>query len=468
MQISRRLVVLASFALIVTACGGGTGDTTSSSSTAAPVSTDAPTDTSVSTTEGSTTTVAPGMTGTVQDVLGMMVEDPLFASGFHTMEWEGNFAWSTTSIDGSASELNRLALRDITPSPTSSRLPTDALLLDVWIQNYDGDIIPSGTAVFTPTADGWAAGSVVTSGMVFGFIETTTDYMADPVEGPVQAGFTITSWDGASGPMFEADVQVFDYFAGYELAFEGSISCTYGDPLDCELTSDDGVLRPGDEGEAVEALQEDLIALGYYTGPVDGEYGAGTETAVRLFQQDYRLGRDGRVGPNTRQTIDDLLSGTLVITMASPSGVGDVLFGVDSTTAYAELQTIFGAPDSTTGWYVDACDGHDWFLADWDSFRAIFTDRDGSRQFDGWHVSDVTDVPNWLYFKYGLGPNTTWSYLKSIGAGWEPAYSGVWYQNDIGYNNGRFFPPAPTFGDPPANSTKLKSFGTGTGAFVSC
>ena len=80
----------------------------------------------------------------------------------------------------------------------------------------------------------------------------------------------------------------------------------------------------------------------------------------------------------------------------------------------------------------------------------------------------MTDVPSWLYFKYGLGPNTTWSYLKSIGAGWEPAYGGVWHQYDIGYNNGRFFPPAPTFPDPPANSTKLKSFGTGTGAFVSC
>lgn len=82
-------------------------------------------------------------------------------------------------------------------------------------------------------------------------------------------------------------------------------------------------------------------------------------------------------------------------------------------------------------------------------------------------MDDVADLPIWLYFEYGLGPNTTWSYLKSIGAGWEPAYGGVWYQNDIGYNNGRLS-PNPTYPNDPANSAKLTSFGTGTGAFVSC
>ena len=80
-------------------------------------------------------------------------------------------------------------------------------------------------------------------------------------------------------------------------------------------------------------------------------------------------------------------------------------------------------------------------------------------------MSDVTDVPSWLYFKYGIGPDTDWIYLESIGAVWDPAYGGVWYQATIGYGNGRFLPPV---ADPPVASTKLMSFGTGTGSFISC
>lgn len=462
MRFVRLVALVAALVLVAAACGDDTATTTSSIAT---TTTTAASSTTVEST--TTTTATPVAAGTIEDVLGMMMEDPLLGTGFHEMEWEGNFAWSTASIDGSPGELNRLAARDIEPTPAIMGLPPMSLLLDVWIQNVDSDIIPNGSAVFSLTEEGWAATHVVTSGMVFGFIETTTDYMVDPVEGPVQVGFTITSWDHAGGPSFEADVEVFDYFAGYTLAFAGSIVCTYGDPLDCELTSDDGVLRPGDEGEAVEALQEDLATLGYYTGPVDGDYGSGTQEAVRRFQEDHRLTRDGRAGPNTLQLIDDLISGAVTIVMAGPDGVGDLLFGTDDEAAYAELVSLFGAPDANTGWYVDACDGNDWLRATWDGFTAIFTDRDGFRAFDGWHVDDVTDLPTWLYFEYGIGPGTTWPYLQSIGSGWDPAYGGVWYQNTIGYNNGRLA-PNPAYPGDPSNSAQVTSFGTGTGGFVSC
>jgi peptidoglycan hydrolase-like protein with peptidoglycan-binding domain len=453
-------VVLIALSLAVAGCGD---DSVSTTSTAVGASTTVGVETA--TTETTATTVAP-LTGTVQDVIGQMVEDPLFGSGAHLMEWEGTFAWSTTSIDGTTSELNRLAVNDITPPPATLGLAPGTLLLQVWIQNYDGDIIPSGVAVFTPSSDGWSASSVITSDAVFAFIETTTDYQADPVEGPVQVAFTVNSFDATAGPTFRADVSVFDYFNDSELAFVGEIECTFvGDSVDCTLLSDDGVLRPGDEGDAVEGLQEDLVALGYFAGPIDGVYGESTRLAVRDLQQDHRLSRDGKAGPNTQLMIADLVSGTSNIVMASPAGVGDVLFGVDDATAYAGLIGIFGAPDSTEDWYVDACDGNDWFKAHWGGFTAIFTDRDGFRSFDGWHVSDVTNVPSWLYFKYGIGPDTTWTYLQSIGAGWDSFEGGFWYQNTIGYNNGRFFPP---FTNPPAGPTKVKSFGTGTGAFVSC
>ena len=47
---------------------------------------------------------------------------------------------------------------------------------------------------------------------------------------------------------------------------------------------DDGVLRQGDTGEAVSALQQQLYALGYLAMQPDGNFGADTYVAVTLFQ----------------------------------------------------------------------------------------------------------------------------------------------------------------------------------------
>ncbi len=59
------------------------------------------------------------------------------------------------------------------------------------------------------------------------------------------------------------------------------------------------VLRSGMQGESVWQLQERLQALGYYKSAVDGQFGAGTQSAVVLFQQQHGLEADGMVGPAT-------------------------------------------------------------------------------------------------------------------------------------------------------------------------
>ena len=63
------------------------------------------------------------------------------------------------------------------------------------------------------------------------------------------------------------------------------------------------VLRNGSEGEDVATLQARLQELGYYTGSIDGQYGAGTKEAVTRFQQQHSLGADGVVGEETRQVL---------------------------------------------------------------------------------------------------------------------------------------------------------------------
>jgi cell wall-associated NlpC family hydrolase len=84
------------------------------------------------------------------------------------------------------------------------------------------------------------------------------------------------------------------------------------------------VLRPGDEGSAVEALQMELARKGFYTYPhITGYYGAETELAVRQFQQSVKLARDGVAGKVTLKTLfgknlDGALNGATLLS-GSPS-----------------------------------------------------------------------------------------------------------------------------------------------------
>lgn len=58
-------------------------------------------------------------------------------------------------------------------------------------------------------------------------------------------------------------------------------------------------LQLGSTGETVQELQAVLRLLGYYSGPVDGQYLEATEAAVREFQTAAELTPDGVVGPAT-------------------------------------------------------------------------------------------------------------------------------------------------------------------------
>lgn len=58
-------------------------------------------------------------------------------------------------------------------------------------------------------------------------------------------------------------------------------------------------LRSGDKGEDVRSVQTRLKELGYYTGALDGTYGAGTMAAVKAFQLRNGLKADGKAGVAT-------------------------------------------------------------------------------------------------------------------------------------------------------------------------
>jgi peptidoglycan hydrolase-like protein with peptidoglycan-binding domain len=455
----RPSITLAAMIFVIGACGG-------------PVTTDA----TVRTTVAPATTTTTASSTTLSDHLGPLgvllddpVEDPFFRTGFHAMTWGDDLHSHVVSIDpleGADPETNRLGVGPLDPMPPTTGVTADQMLVEVWVDHATGDVAPTGVALYTLGAQGWGVYVAITSDAILAFLETTTDYGAKRPAGLPVVQTLLTQFDWAGGTAhFTADVVVGDALSSDSSpAYEGQVECTLAAALDCMVISDDGVLRPGDEGDAVQALQENLGILGYFAGPLDGLYDDETEGAVRLFQRDYRLGIDGKAGPQTLGLIDEVVAGTSTIVLASQAGVGDVGFGTAYDPALSALDHLFGSPDTATGWYDDACDGHHWYRATWGGFTAIFTDRSGTRQFDGWHVDDLSDLPSWMYFAGGVTPSWTWKDFEAMGAQWDSGYQ-VWYATDLGYNDGRFV-DAPS--GPPANRAVVKSFGTGTGAFGDC
>ena len=62
-------------------------------------------------------------------------------------------------------------------------------------------------------------------------------------------------------------------------------------------------LRKGDRSEDVVIMQMALAELGYLTGAADGNFGTGTETAVKNFQKDRGLASDGIAGKMTLEAL---------------------------------------------------------------------------------------------------------------------------------------------------------------------
>ena len=59
------------------------------------------------------------------------------------------------------------------------------------------------------------------------------------------------------------------------------------------------IYKLGSKGEEVRRIQERLKALDYYNGLIDGDFGKGTEAAVKAFQKAEKLDIDGKVGSKT-------------------------------------------------------------------------------------------------------------------------------------------------------------------------
>lgn len=123
------------------------------------------------------------------------------------------------------------------------------------------------------------------------------------------------------------------------------------------------VLRFGDKGAAVAELQADLASLGYFSGRLDGDFGALTRAALLAFQADQGLGTDAVAGPmvwaalsaaeprpprDIAQAEIDATSGTAADARMGERA-GDIL-GIGGAAAMAaQVREVSGAVDEAAG-----------------------------------------------------------------------------------------------------------------------
>jgi len=108
------------------------------------------------------------------------------------------------------------------------------------------------------------------------------------------------------GVDFNGTLQRF-YVVRYEKALDKSLAMLPG--IWCSGTSYSATIQNGSKGNAVVELQKNLIKMGYDCGScgADGDFGTGTNNAVKKFQSDYGLTQDGIAGPQTNQAIANAL-----------------------------------------------------------------------------------------------------------------------------------------------------------------
>jgi len=84
-------------------------------------------------------------------------------------------------------------------------------------------------------------------------------------------------------------------------------------------------IRKGDEGPDVVTLQLALTELGYLAGAADGNFGTGTQTAVKNFQKDAGLDADGIAGRKTLEALYEKSSVTPIPNNTPTAAPGDIM-----------------------------------------------------------------------------------------------------------------------------------------------
>lgn len=101
------------------------------------------------------------------------------------------------------------------------------------------------------------------------------------------------------------------------------------------------LFKVGSSGTEVKELQGILNKMGYYSGEIDGLYGAKTKDAVSLLQKSFNLTKDGIIGDKTYTVIERFLSGFDYYTIRT----GDTIYKIAKNYKTNPYSIITANPD---------------------------------------------------------------------------------------------------------------------------
>ncbi len=185
---------------------------------------------------------------------------------------------------------------------------------------------------------------------------------------------------------------------------------------------DAAVLRQGSRGNEVKEVQRRLKQWGYYSGSVDGIFGAGTKSAVIAFQRKNGLTADGIVGKATYKALGMTASYNALNGGSGSSGSSSssTPSGYTSSDLYLLAKAIYaeGRGESYTGQVA---------------IGAVIINRVKSASFPN-SISGViyqsgafTAVTDG---QINLEPNqTAYNAARDAMNGWDPTYGCLYYYN---------------------------------------
>lgn len=154
----------------------------------------------------------------------------------------------------------------------------------------------------------------------------------------------------------------------------------------------DGTLELNESGDAVLALQQRLVELGYWLGEPDGTYGQLTRQAVMAFQKVEGLSRDGVAGPATQQRL-------AVAGRPAPRGGHGIEIDLDR-------QVLFVVQGGQVTWAVNTSTGNGEAYTSSSGDQAIATTPPGQftiqRQIDGLRDAPLGTLYRPKYFNGGI------------------------------------------------------------------
>jgi peptidoglycan hydrolase-like protein with peptidoglycan-binding domain len=218
---------------------------------------------------------------TADGIVGKQTDDKVYSYYAVSKKDSSNSDSNSNSNSHSATSTPR---RTSTPRPTATPNLTNARILVVGMSGNDVRQVQSrliALGYLAGSADGSYGGATEAAVMAFQKKAKVWD-------------------DGKAGPETQAKL-----FAS-NAPKASSLAASVGEAL-----------KEGMNGDEVRALQKRLIELDYLSGTTDGDFGAGTKTAVIAFQQQNGLKADGIAGT---ATLNKLYASDAVPASGTPSG----------------------------------------------------------------------------------------------------------------------------------------------------